>query len=151
MITLASTVGPPLLTSVPETGACGKEGTWKRTSCGVWPRLSGPTLPNLIDDAAERTAIEADLAQALDQPPGTAHDALREGIASHAATREWMRRRVPITEDRDRGIGPLGHPTAVLGVLFVCPELNYSVVRETVTDEALFCPYDGSVLERQDL
>ena len=79
-------------------------------------------LPNLIGDAAERAAIEADLAQALDQPPGTAHDALRRAIASHSATREWMRRRTPVTEDRDRAIGPLGQPTAVLGVLFVCPK-----------------------------
>ena len=61
-----------------------------------------------------------------------------------------MRRRTPVTEDRDRAIGPLGQPTAMLGVLFVCPKLDYSVVRETVTDEVLLCPYDGSVLERQD-
>jgi len=108
-------------------------------------------LPNLIDDAAERAAIEADLTQALGQPPGTAHDALRRALASHAATREWMRRRTQVTEDRDRAIGPLGQPTAVLGVLFVCPKLDYSEVREKVTDEVLLCPNDGSVLERQDM
>ena len=107
-------------------------------------------LPSLVDDAAERAAIEADLAQALDQPSGTAHGALRRAIASRAVTREWMRRRTQVTEDRDRAIGPLGQPTAVLGVLFVCPKLDYSGVRETVTDEVLLCPYDGSVLERQD-
>ena len=97
-------------------------------------------LPNLIGDAAERAAIEADLTQALDQPPGSAHDALRRAIASHAATREWMRRRTSVTEDRDRAIGPLGQPTAVLGVLFVCPEMDYSFVRETVADP----PADGA-------
>lgn len=107
-------------------------------------------LPNFIDDAAERTAIESDLIQALDQPPGTAHDTLRRVIASRAATREWMRRRTQVTEDLDRAIGPLGQPTAMLGVLFVCPNLDYSEVRETVTDEVLLCPIDGSVLERQD-
>ena len=34
--------------------------------------IGGPRadLPGLIDDAAERTAIEAELARALDQPPG---------------------------------------------------------------------------------
>jgi precorrin isomerase len=107
-------------------------------------------LPGLVDDAAERAAIEADLARALDQPSGTAHDALRKAIASRAVTREWMRRRAQVTEDPDRAIGLLGPPTAVLGVLFVCPKLDYSEVRETVTDEVLLCPNDGSVLERQD-
>lgn len=112
-------------------------------------------LPDLIDDPAERTAMDDDLAQALDLPPGTAHDALRGVIASHAATRKWMRRRAPVTEDPDRAIGPLGTPIPLgapghVGVLFVCPKLDYSVVRETITDEVLLCPYDGSVLERQD-
>lgn len=107
-------------------------------------------LPALVDDAAERTTIEADLTQALDQPPSTAHDALRRAIASHAATREWMRRRTPVTEDRDRAMGLPGLPTAPLGVLFVCPKMDYSFVRETVTDEVPLCPYDGSALERQD-
>ena len=107
-------------------------------------------LPNVIDDAAQRTAIEADLTRALGLPPGTAHDALREVIAARATTREWMRRSAPVTQDPDRAIGPLGLPTAMLGVLFVCPKLDYSIVRERVTDELLVCPHDGSVLERQD-
>ena len=108
-------------------------------------------LPNLISDPAERAAIEANLTQALDQPPGTAHDALRRAIGSHSATRDWMRRRTPVTEDRDRAIGPLGQPTAaVLGVLFVCPNMDYSFMRERVTDEVPLCPHDGSVLQRQN-
>jgi len=107
-------------------------------------------LPNFIGDAAERAAIETDLTLALDQPPGTAHDALRKAIGSRAATREWMRRRTSVTEDHDRAIGPLGLPTSALGVLFICPNNDYSVVRETVTDAVLLCPHDGAVLERQD-
>ena len=107
-------------------------------------------LPGLIGDAAERTAVAADLRQALGQPLGTAYDALRRAIASHPATREWMRRRTLISEDRDRVIGPLGQPTAVLGFLFVCPKLDYSFMQMTVTDEVPLCPFDGSVLERQD-
>jgi hypothetical protein len=107
-------------------------------------------LPGLVGDAAERAAIEADVARALDQPPGTAHAALRRAIASHAATREWMRRRTSVTGDRDRAIGPLGQQNAVLGVLFACPNEDYSFVRETVADEVPRCPHDGSVLERQD-
>ncbi len=106
-------------------------------------------LPHLIGDTAERTAVGAGLTRALDQPPGTAHDALRRALSSHAATREWMRRRTSVTGDADRAIGPLGLPTAALGVLFVCPKMDYSVVRETVTDEVLLCPRDGFVLERQ--
>jgi hypothetical protein len=107
-------------------------------------------LPGLVDDAAKRAAIEADLAQALDQPPGAAHDVLRRAIASHPATREWMRRRISVTEDADRAIGPLGQPNAALGVLFACPNKDFSFVRETVADEVPRCPHDGSVLERQD-
>jgi hypothetical protein len=108
-------------------------------------------LPDLINDPAERAAMEANLTQALDQPPGTARDALRRAIGSHPATRDWMRRRTPVTDDRDRAIGPLGHPTAVLGVLFVCPNMDYSFMRERVTDEVPLCPHDGSVLQRQAL
>jgi hypothetical protein len=107
-------------------------------------------LPDLIDDLTERAAIEADLTQALDQPPGAGHDALRKAIGSHSATRDWMRRRTPVPEDRDRAIGPLGQPTAVLGVLFVCPNMDYSFMRERITDEVPLCPHDGSVLQRQD-
>jgi len=107
-------------------------------------------LPSLIDDAAERAAIETDLAQALDQPPGTAHDALRRAIAANTATREWIRRRTPETEEADRSIGPLGDPTAPLGVLFTCPNKDYSFVQETLADDVPNCPYDGCVLERQD-
>jgi hypothetical protein len=107
-------------------------------------------LPNLISDPAERAAIEANLTQALDQQPGTAHDTLRKAIAAHSITRDWMRRRTPVTEDADRAIGPLGQPTAVLGVLFVCPNMDYSFMRGTVVDEVPFCPHDGSVLRRQD-
>jgi hypothetical protein len=107
-------------------------------------------LPGLIDDAAERAAVDADLSQALDQPTGSAYDALRGAIASHAATREWMRRRTSDVGDTDRAIGPLGPPTAVLGVLFICPNKDYSFVRETLADEVPRCPYDGSALVRQN-
>lgn len=105
-------------------------------------------LPSLIDDPAERAAIDADLAHALDEPPDTARDALRRAIASHAVTRKWMRLRAEI--EPDRAIGLPGGPTARLGVLFVCPKLDYSFVLETSTDEVPVCPNDGSVLERQD-
>jgi hypothetical protein len=39
---------------------------------------------------------------------------------------------------------------AWIGVLYVCPQKNYSVVLEVPPDEALLCPKDGSVLERYD-
>ena len=107
-------------------------------------------LPGLIDDAAERAAIEAELARALDEPPGTAHGELRRAIASHPATREWIRQRTAVAEEGDRAVGPLGQPTAALGVLFTCPNKDFSFVQETLADEVPLCPYDGSVLERQD-
>ena len=125
-----------------------KEGTWKKMSCGVPPRLSGPTCPISLTTPAERTAIEADLTQALDQPPGTAHDALRKAIASHSVTRDWMRRRTPVTEDRRPRHRPFW---AGRRRYWVCCSsartMDYSFVRETVTDEVPLCPHDGSVLQ----
>jgi hypothetical protein len=104
-------------------------------------------LPTLITDLTERGPVEAALDQALSQSPGTAKEALRTALRSHPATRDWMRRRAPIDGETDRAIGTLGSVLTV-GVLFVCPEGNYGVMRQTITGEALFCPIDGSLLQR---
>jgi hypothetical protein len=106
-------------------------------------------LPDLIGDAAERDEVAVSLSQALGLPAGTAHSALRAALGSHPAVREWMRHKTRVTEQVSRIIGPLGRGTGTVGVLFVCPELDYSIVRETVSDETLLCPNDGSVLQRQ--
>jgi hypothetical protein len=106
-------------------------------------------LPDLIGDATERAAVAASLNAALDQPSGLAHGPLRKALSSHPAVREWMRQKTQLAAQVNRIIGPLGNVTATLGVLFICPKLDYSVVRETVGDETLLCPNDGSVLQRQ--
>jgi hypothetical protein len=104
-------------------------------------------LPALIADAAAREPVEQNLTQALDQPAGTATDALHAALSSHPATRDWMRRTTGITKDVDAAVGTLGAVLAA-GPLFVCPEGDYSVVRESVSSDVLFCPNDGSILER---
>ena len=76
-------------------------------------------------------------------------NALGRALRSHHATREWVRMHTSVSTDPDRAVGTLGVATAALGVLFVCPNEDYSVVQETVTDETPLCPHDGAVLQRQ--
>ncbi len=99
-------------------------------------------LAELIPDEDERRRADGDLARALSEPPGSAKTALMEVLRSY----EGIRRR--IAADTDRGVGQLGDPTQPVGVLYVCPHKDYTVVRETLADGDLLCPKDGSVLER---
>src|SRR5690348_3181930 len=99
-------------------------------------------LPELIPDEHERGQADGDLAHALNEPPGSAKPALMEALRSHEGIRRW------VAADTDRIVGQLGDVTSPLGVLYVCPKKNYTVVRETPADEELLCPKDGSVLER---
>ncbi|RZB13795.1 hypothetical protein StrepF001_42225 [Streptomyces sp. F001] len=102
-------------------------------------------LPVLVADADERERLDRDLGQALEQPAGTAAAALRQVLQSHPAVRDW------VETDNDRSITTLpGDSTSQLGVLFVCPNRDYSTVREVVTSEVLVCPHDGAALERYD-
>lgn len=104
-------------------------------------------LPTLIPDATAREPLEQDLTEALGQPPGAAGQALQTALRSHPVARGWMRAHTTLTGDTDRVVGLLG---GVLtgGMLFICVEGDYSVVRESVSSEILFCPNDGSILER---
>ncbi len=104
-------------------------------------------LPDLIPDPAEREPVEKRLAQALHQPVGTAIDALHDALRAHPATRDWMRSTTEVTHDTDAAIGSLGIETAA-SPLYMCPKGDYSIVRDTVTTDSLFCPRDGSILER---
>ena len=99
-------------------------------------------LPAKIPDDRERARVDDRLAQALSQPQGSAGPALTEALRSHEAIRGRME------ADQDRVVAPAGDSQGVIGVLFVCPKRDYSVVRDSPTDEALLCPNDGSVLER---
>ena len=110
-------------------------------------RLAGEArqgLAELIPDEQERARVDEDLARALSEPPGHAKPALLEALRSHDAIRRL------VAADTDRGIGPLGDPISPLAVLYVCPQKDYSVIREGPTEEVLLCPNDGSVLERYD-
>jgi hypothetical protein len=101
-------------------------------------------LAELIPDPGERARVAGELARALGEPPGSARPALMEALRSHEAVRRWM------AGDTDRMVGPLGDVTSSIGVLYVCPQKNYAVVREVPSDEVVLCPKDGSVLERYD-
>jgi hypothetical protein len=108
-------------------------------------RLAGEArqrLAELIPDEQERRKADRDLAHALHEPPGSAKPVLMEALRSHEGIRRW------VAADTDRMIVQLGDLTSPIGVLYVCPRKNYTVVRETPVDEELLCPKDGSVLER---
>lgn len=101
-------------------------------------------LAELIPDEHERARVDSDLARALNEPLGNVKPALLEAFRSHEAIRRWM------AADTDRAVIQGGDVTSQIGVLFACPQKNYTVVREVPTDEVLLCPKDGSVLERYD-
>lgn len=99
-------------------------------------------LPELIPDADERRQAEGELARALSEPPATAKSALMAALRAHEGIRRW------VAADTDRIVGQLGDLTQSIGVLYVCPRKNYTVVRETLVEGELLCPVDGSTLER---
>lgn len=99
-------------------------------------------LPELIPDADERRQADGELARALSEPPASAKPALMEALRSHEGIRRW------VAADTDRIVGQLGDLTEPIGVLYVCPQRDYTVVRESLVDGELLCPKDGSVLER---
>lgn len=99
-------------------------------------------LAELVPDDDERRQADSDLARALSEPPGGAKTALMEVLRSHEGIRRW------VAADTDRAVGQLGDLTEPVGVLYVCPRKNYTVVRETLVTGELLCPKDGLVLER---
>jgi hypothetical protein len=99
-------------------------------------------LAELIPDEHERRQADGDLARALNEPPGSAKPALMAALRSHEGIRRW------VAADTDRIVGQLGDLTQPIGVLYVCPRKDYTVVREAPVDAELLCPNDGSVLER---
>jgi hypothetical protein len=98
-------------------------------------------LAELIADEDERRQADGDLARALSEPPGSAQAALLEALRSHEAIRRW------VAADPER-VGLLGEVTEPVGVLYVCPRKDYTVVRETPPERDLRCPIDGTVLVR---
>jgi hypothetical protein len=110
-------------------------------------RLAGEArqrLAELIPDEQERASADSHLASALREPPARAKPALIEALRSHDAIRWW------IAADTDRAASLKGDPISPIGVLYVCPQKDYSVVREVPPGEVLLCPRDDSVLERYD-
>jgi hypothetical protein len=99
-------------------------------------------LAELIPDEDERRRAEGDLARALGEPAGRAGPALLEALRSHEGIRRW------IVADTDRAVGILGDPTQPIGVLYVCPRKNYTIVCEAPPEGDLTCPFDGTVLVR---
>ena len=101
-------------------------------------------LPELIPDPGQREPVDRALAAALAEPPGPARAALVTALRSHEALLRWL------AVDRDRGPGTLGNPTESIGVLYICPRQDYSVVPDVPPKGPLFCPHDDSILERHD-
>jgi hypothetical protein len=99
-------------------------------------------LPDLVPDPQERAVVAADLVRALAQPSGAAEAALASALRSHPAVRDRL------GVDIDRVGGLPGDPTGEIGVLYVCPQRDYSLVREVVAAEWPICPNDGTPLER---
>jgi hypothetical protein len=99
-------------------------------------------LAELVPDEEERRQADDDLARALSAPSGRAKPALMEALRSHEGIRRW------VAADTVRGVDQLGDLTEPVGVLYVCPNRDYTVVRETLVDGELLCPRDGAVLER---
>jgi len=99
-------------------------------------------LTELIPDDDERRQADGALTRALNEPPASAKPALMEALRSHEGIRRW------VAADSNRMISQLGDLTESIGVLYVCPNQDYTVVRETLVDGELLCPKDGSVLQR---
>jgi hypothetical protein len=97
-------------------------------------------LAELIPDEDERRRADGDLARALGEPPGSGGPALLGALRSHEGIRRW------VAADTDRAVGTLGDITEPIGVLWVCPRKNYTVVRVTSPEGDLTCPIDGTVL-----
>jgi hypothetical protein len=98
-------------------------------------------LPALIPDEEERSRVDAELADALAQPPCDADSAILRALRSHQAVVDWLR------ADRSRATSLVDQRPPQLGVLYVCPNKDYSVVLEVLSDEALLCPHCPSVLQ----
>jgi hypothetical protein len=98
-------------------------------------------LPDLVPDKTERVQADRDLDQALSEPVGEAKPALMAALRSHQGIRRW------VAGDTLRSIGQLGDLTEPIGVLYVCPREDYTVVIEDLVDEPR-CPHDGTVLVR---
>jgi hypothetical protein len=99
-------------------------------------------LPSLIPDERERRQADGELARALDEPAGQAKPVLMAALRSHENIRRW------VAADTDRIVGQLGDVTQPVGVRYVCPREDYTVVRYAPPDGDLTCPNDGTVLER---
>jgi len=100
------------------------------------------TLAVLIPDEREQARVDGE----LNEPPGSAKAVLIQALRSHEAIRRW------IAADTSRFISLGGGegPLLPVGVLYVCPQKEYAVARESPSDDVLCCPLDRSVLERHD-
>jgi hypothetical protein len=113
-------------------------------------------LAELITDAKERERVDKRLGDALTLRSGRANIALRRALKSHEATRRFMQSQAAAVDEAgilgaDRAVGLLGDPIAnVIGTLFICPEGDYSEVRETLADGTPVCPKHRLVMTRTD-
>lgn len=99
-------------------------------------------LAELVPDEDERRKADGDLARALSEPPGEAKPTLMEALRAHEGVRRWM------AADPLRAVNQLGNLTEAIGVLYVCPNEDYTVALDTPPDGEVLCPHDGVPLKR---
>src|SRR3712207_3376932 len=98
------------------------------------------SLHSVIEDEAERAALESELDDALSRPDPESERRLVEVLRARPETRAWMRERDPALEDSERLTGLAGDPTALLGTYFVCPQSDFDYVREGLDEQVPLCP-----------
>jgi hypothetical protein len=96
-------------------------------------------LDNVIEDASERSALQADLDAALALGGAEGDRQLAEVLRARPQTRDWMRARDPDATDSDR-LSRLAGDAADLGTHFICPEEDYDFIRDHVSDVVPLCP-----------
>ncbi|GDY33937.1 hypothetical protein [Gandjariella thermophila] len=103
-------------------------------------------LPDLIPNPDERTPVAEAITTALaDQADGRLP--LLQALASHPATRRWMREHDASAEDVLRtvtsSVDVLGTPNAQLGLYYVCPERDHDEVLLAIPEQPPLCPTHG--------
>ena len=106
--------------------------------------LADQAHEELILDEGNEARAERDLVGTLTEPLGDAKPALTEVSQAH----ELIRRLVAADTEPSASQG--SKVISLTSVLYACPQKDYMMVREIPARELLFCPHDGSVLERYD-
>lgn len=110
-----------------------------------------PELRQLIGDDAVVAEVDTAMADALALPPGEAKGALRDALARHVSVRAWLSARMPEEAERRRTVPlPLGDPTSLVYVRYVCPEGDEDFFQSRTDEQVPTCGVHGVPLRRED-